>query len=37
MSTHPNLNNEPDLLKMKTRYEEIRNLKIKRKNLIMKI
>ena len=27
MSTYPNLNNDPDLLKIKTRDEEIKNLK----------
>ena len=27
MTTYPNLNNEPELLKMKTRHDEIKNLK----------
>ena len=27
MTTYPNLNNEPELLKMKTRDDEIKNLK----------
>ena len=27
MSTYPNLNNEPELLKIKTRDDEIKNLK----------
>ena len=27
MSTHPNFNNEPELLKTKTREDEIKNLK----------
>ena len=27
MSTYPNLNNEPELLKIKTNYDEIKNLK----------
>ena len=29
MSTHPNLNNEPELLKMKTKDDEIKDLKHK--------
>ena len=27
MTTHPNINNEPELLKIKTRDDEIKNLK----------
>ena len=27
MSTYPNISNEPDLLKIKTNYDEIKNLK----------
>ena len=27
MATFPNINNEPELLKIKTRYEEIKNLR----------
>ena len=27
MSTYPNLKNEPELLKIKTNYDEIKNLK----------
>ena len=27
MSGYPNINNEPELLKMKTNYDEIKNLK----------
>ena len=32
MSTYPNLNNEPELLKIKTRADEIKNLKYQTEN-----
>ena len=35
--TYPDLKNEPELLKKKTRDDEIKNLKNKQKNMIMKI
>ena len=36
MSNYPNLNNELQLIKIKTRGDDIKKLKIKRKNTIMK-
>ena len=32
MTTYPNLNNEPELLRIKTREDEIRNLKYQNEN-----
>ena len=37
MSTYPNLNNEPELLKIKTRDDEIKKLKYETEKMIMKI
>ena len=37
MSIYPDLKNEPELLKIKTRDEEIKNLKYLTENMIMKI
>ena len=36
MTTYPNINNEPELLKIKTRDEKIKTLNIKRTNTIIK-
>ena len=33
MSTYPNLNNDPELLKIKTKDDEIRNFKLETENL----
>ena len=32
MSTYPNLSNEPEVLKTKTNYDEIKNLKFQTEN-----
>ena len=37
MSTYPNMNNEPELLKIKTRNDDIKNTKFVQENMIMKI
>ena len=37
MSTYPNLNNDPEMLKVKTEDDENKNQKIKLKNTIMSI
>ena len=37
MSTYPNLNSDPELLKIRTRDDEIKKLKYQMRNTIMKI
>ena len=37
MTTYPNIKNEPEFLKLKTKDVEIKNLKNQRENMILRI